>query len=205
MSYRFRFATVNKEYLDKVRSMSVAEFIEFTRINNPNAYSDSPGESVYIHIWEMFKQTEIYDMGDCPYAMDVIRASEPLFTNPETQNYYSESNLYFCDKKAFLAAIDGMRKLVVKSYQRMIDTPALVPLYLDEKKREWSDFTDVMEMDVQDKDKKEKINDMYRPYNLDDTDDEIVKSWRYEYTIFELVRLMKTFDWENNYLIFYGW
>ena len=30
-------------------------------------------------------------------------------------------------------------------------------------------------------------------------------SWSYEYSIFELVRLYKTFDWENDNLVLMGW
>ena len=53
--------------------------------------------------------------------------------------------------------------------------------------------------------RKNKLNNTYRPYNLKEDNSEIVSSWRYEYAIFEMVRLFKTFDWENNYLLFYGW
>jgi len=43
------------------------------------------------------------------------------------------------------------------------------------------------------------------PYNLDEDKDEIVSSWKYEYSVFELVRIFKTFDWENNKMVWYGW
>lgn len=42
------------------------------------------------------------------------------------------------------------------------------------------------------------------PYNLDEGD-EITTSWKYEYSIFELVRIYKTFDWKNNVMIYYGY
>ncbi len=41
-------------------------------------------------------------------------------------------------------------------------------------------------------------------YNIDCSDDELVNSWSYEYTIFDLVRIYKTFDSENYYLIYRG-
>lgn len=47
--------------------------------------------------------------------------------------------------------------------------------------------------------------DDLRPYYLDDELDSITSSWKYEYVIFELVRIYKTFDWENNLLIWAGW
>ena len=46
------------------------------------------------------------------------------------------------------------------------------------------------------------------PYRLDETgqvDGNIVSSWKIEYVIFELVYIYRTFDFENNFLIYSGW
>lgn len=45
------------------------------------------------------------------------------------------------------------------------------------------------------------------PYYLDqeNTDGFIASSWLYEYAIFNLVYIYRTFDWENDYLIYSGW
>jgi len=43
---------------------------------------------------------------------------------------------------------------------------------------------------------------MWLPYNLDKWD-EVTTSWKYEYSIFELVRLYKTFDFDKHILIYY--
>ena len=51
----------------------------------------------------------------------------------------------------------------------------------------------------------ESMNRAYYPYNIEDDTERIVNSWLYEYSAFELTRLYKTFDWDNNYLLFYGW
>lgn len=49
-------------------------------------------------------------------------------------------------------------------------------------------------------------NDLkWRPYNLREDRENIVNSNRYEYDVFELVRILKTFDFEKNYLILSGW
>lgn len=45
----------------------------------------------------------------------------------------------------------------------------------------------------------------WRPYNLNEKQENIVDSNRYEYDIFDLVRILKTFDFENDYLILSGW
>jgi hypothetical protein len=43
-----------------------------------------------------------------------------------------------------------------------------------------------------------------KPYDLT-KGDEITTSWKYEYGIFELVRIYKTFDWKKNVMVYYGW
>ena len=205
MSYRFRFASANKEYIDTVRNMSYEELIEYTKKNNPKAYNDFEEEGEYLSIWNLFKQDEIFDMGDCPYAEDIINVSTNLFTNNDTNEYFTESDLQLCDKNAFLMAIEGMRLLVKANFDRMLTNPNLVQAYLKEKQDEWSNFTDIMNCNDIPEERKNKLNNTYRPYNLKEDNSEIVSSWRYEYAIFEMVRLFKTFDWENNYLLFYGW
>jgi hypothetical protein len=41
------------------------------------------------------------------------------------------------------------------------------------------------------------------PYDASDNP-RLVSSWKYEYEIFELVRIYKTFDFKKNVLIYYG-
>lgn len=43
-----------------------------------------------------------------------------------------------------------------------------------------------------------------KPYDLT-RGDEVTNSWKYEYTIFDLVRIYKTFDWKKNVMIYYGY
>ena len=42
------------------------------------------------------------------------------------------------------------------------------------------------------------------PFHLD-KGDEITLSWKYEYAIFELVRIYKTFNWKKNIMVYYGY
>ena len=42
------------------------------------------------------------------------------------------------------------------------------------------------------------------PYSLDPGKD-LVQSWYYEYAIFQLVQIYRTFDWDNDYMIYSGW
>ncbi|MEC3756085.1 hypothetical protein P9160_01415 [Bacillus halotolerans] len=41
--------------------------------------------------------------------------------------------------------------------------------------------------------------------NTDINDPSLTSSWKYEYSIFELTRLLKTIDFEKETILFYGW
>jgi hypothetical protein len=43
------------------------------------------------------------------------------------------------------------------------------------------------------------------PYDVDLSNSRLVSSWKYEYEIFELVKIYKTFDWKRNVMIYYGY
>ena len=47
--------------------------------------------------------------------------------------------------------------------------------------------------------------DIMSPINFNQEDEKLTNSWRYEYSIWELVRLYKSFDFERNVLLFVGW
>lgn len=47
--------------------------------------------------------------------------------------------------------------------------------------------------------------DIMGPINFNQNDKKLTNSWRYEYSIWELVKLYKSFDFEKNTLLFVGW
>ena len=48
-------------------------------------------------------------------------------------------------------------------------------------------------------------NDMMNPFFGVENGNSITSSWKYEYAIFELVRIYKSFDWKRNVMIYYGY
>ena len=70
-----------------------------------------------------------------------------------------------------------------------------------DKIHEWQKFSEENpEMNVS-----KELDDHLLPYNLDENSSVIVRSWSYEYQVFELVRRMKTIDWEKYSVLFMGW
>ena len=43
------------------------------------------------------------------------------------------------------------------------------------------------------------------PADLNKEHEQLVNSWLYEHTYFELARIYKTFDWNNKSMLFMGW
>ena len=205
MSYRYRIAKVDKEFYEKVKDMKYNELLEFSKINNPDAYDDCDEEDIYVYGYEVLKQEEIFDFGDCDFENVVEKLSIPAFSQKCTQDALEHYYIRLCNKDTFLAIIDEMRKLVVKNMEQLRDNPELVYLHFEEKAKEWKLFEEVINCSSLSEEKRVELNKHHYPYDIDVENEQLVTSWRYEYAIFELVRLYKSFDWEKYNLVFYGW
>lgn len=205
MSYRYRIAKVDKEFYEKVKDMKYDELVEFSKEHNPDAFDDCDEENVYLYGFEVLKQEEIFDLGDCDFEKEVEKTSIPAFTKTCVQEALEHYNIRLCNKETFLVIIDEMRKLVVKNMQRLRDNPELVYLHFEDKLKEWKLFEEVIDCSSVSDKRKAELNKHHYPYDIDIDSEQLVRSLRYEYAIFELVRLYKSFDWEKYNLVFYGW
>jgi hypothetical protein len=100
----------------------------------------------------------------------------------------TECEFYIMSKEDLKELIYDYHEIIYNFYERLAKGKDDVQAFVDGQAREWcSKFSN--------------------PYYLDEetTDGEIVKSWKYEYSIFNLVYIYRTFDWENDYLIYSAW
>lgn len=205
MSYRYRFAKAPKNYVERVSNMNIQELMEFTKVHNEVAYECLDENDVWLTVWNIVKQTEIFDFGDCPFVKAILSASTPLFQQKETDEYFTENCLRLCTKDTFLVGIDALRELIKQNYEKLRDSDSKEYLFFENKVKAWSKVSEFLDISQFSNDKQDSINRLHFPYNIAIDDEQIVSSWEYEYAIFELVRLYKSFDWDNNYLIFLGW
>ena len=205
MSYRYRFAQASKKYVEQVMYMNIQELIEFTKAHNAVAYEYLDEEDAWLTVWNVVKQSEIFDFGDCPFVDAIWGSSTPLFQQAETNEYFNENHLRLCTQNTFLIAIDALRELIKKNYEELRDSKDKEYLFFENKAKAWSKVSEFLDISQLPEEKQDSINHLHFPYNIALDDAQIVSSWEYEYAIFELVRLYKSFDWENNYLIFLGW
>lgn len=203
MSYRFRFAKAKKDNVLFVRDMTYAELVDFYKKNKPDMYNDYEDEEEF-EPYHMFEQEEIYDFAQLPFLNELMKTAEKLFTKSETDAMFEHYNMYLCSKETFLTAIELMRKMIAENFKEMLSLPyEQLQMKVHNKMEEWQLMTEVL--GVENEEKYNNMNEIHKPYNLKEDSRVIVQSWLYEYSIFELVRLYKEFDWENDVLLFYGW
>ncbi len=149
--------------------------------------------------------TELYELGkysEIGCKLESERSS--LFTSEELKERYSDYGFALLTKDDFKAVIDAYRQKIIDWFQGLLnpeDDP-IIPSKLSKEERKRI----LIEHEIQDK--LDRWSGKYfgiDPIDLDEGKDRITVSWLYEYTIFELVRLYKIFDWENDDLVLVGW
>ena len=117
---------------------------------------------------------------------------------------YSDYGFALLTKDDFKAIIEAYRQKIVDWLQSLLnpeDYP-IIPSKLPKEERKHL----TIEHEIQDK--IDSWSGKYfgiLPIDLDETRERITCDWTYEYAIFELVRLYKIFDWENDDLVLVGW
>ena len=144
--------------------------------------------------------TELYELGKYSEIGFKLESERPsLFTSDELKERYSDYGFALLTKDDFKAVIEAYRQEVVDWFQSLLnpDKSQITTSKLSKEER-WK---------YEIEDKLDKWSGKYfgiSPFDLDENKEAITTSWCYEYAIFELVRLYKVFDWENNDLVLIG-
>ena len=148
---------------------------------------------------------KLYELGKYSEIGFKLESKRPsLFTSEDLKKRYSDYVFALLTKDDFKAVIEEYRQKIVnwlKSLLNPEDDP-IIPSKLSKEERKHS----AIEYEIQ-----KKIDSWggkcfgILPIDLDETRERITGDWWYEYAIFELVRLYKIFDWENDDLVLVGW
>ena len=197
MSYRYRLASVSKDIPEKVRNFSRRDLISFIK---ENSFSGYEVEEDYLAKYEILGQKEFYDLGsDFDYAKEIENIAKPLFSD---ENLQKETKILVCDENVFLLIIEKIRQKNVKYFQKLLTADEdTIRAHIKNKAEEWQTYSEIFEVEV----KNDSLSNCLIPYNLNKDKDTLVNSWLWEYQIFELVRIYKSFDFSKNALLFYGW
>jgi hypothetical protein len=197
MGYRHKLGLLSKEKHSVIQDMTLGE-LKTWFFKNTEPQDD---EDWYMPCYEITE--EFYEIGKYFDDTFLENYTTPVFTKKETHEYFNtDGDFYILTKNGFLVLIDFYRqktfewfsKLLEANKQRELDGDDNLDFYgiptlekaIEDKKREWGD-------------------EFYRPYNISEKTQEIISSWSYEYTTFEMVRYYKTIDWENNLVTITGW
>ncbi|WP_060873858.1 hypothetical protein [Myroides odoratus] len=227
MGYRTYIGFLPKEEYDKLKAMTLKELFE----QKGEVYNDEdPDDNGHVGIYDL--GTELYEFGKYTDFTPPETSVKQFFEKEDTTEYYASGNDLHVVTKEFLAYIIDYYSLKVQKYQQDMLVPFFPDITEEKYSRQHSEFlnsakskynTLLEEQHTFDFSKitQEEQNAIYkiiehlkqmhfdwahdrRPYNLE-RGTAVTKSCKYEYSVFELVRIYKTFDWENNIMIYYGY
>jgi hypothetical protein len=211
MGYRNYLGSLPKREYNKIKKFSLKELYEYKN----EEWSDDPyNKPGHVGVYDI-AYNEHYELGKYIDSFDK-KFFKPVFKNKETQKHYVEEHDFFVVQKEFVEELINDYSEKVKNRYKELLNP-----FFSEKGDVISDFLKKENSPITEEERKQiyllisHVKDMAMewgvtsflknilPYDLEG--ENLISSWKYEYEIFELVRLYKTFDWKRNVMIYYGY
>jgi len=210
MGYRNYLGSLPKREYNKIKSMTIQELYS----HKGKVWTEDYEED-YIGPYNIVEKTE-YELGKYVdrFPKEFFKS---VFKKKETQKSFTEEHDFYLVEKEFVEhLINYYSEKVGSIYKNLLD-----PLF-DEEGKPNAEFMTDKSKPLSEKD----LTSVYlildhvksmgmewgvkfpwletKPYSLD-PERELVSSWKYEYSIFNLVNLYRTFDWKKNIMIYYGY
>lgn len=209
MGYRNYIGKISKKEYNKIKKLNKEELFK--------NYNEDV-EDGYVSCRDL--GTELYEFGkyvDFDPPKDSIKK---FFFDKELEKYYNSDGELKIVTKEFLSYIISHYKDKVSKFYSEYATPFIHGELMNNVKREFnSNYEDEYRFDFT-KISDEEQTALYKiinhikdynyewrdkrflPYNLEG--DSLSSSWKYEYAIFELVYIYKTFNWKKDLIYYYG-
>lgn len=228
MGYRTYIASIPKREYNKIKSMTKNELIDYKKINKNDVEENYIGIGVYDF------GEELYEFGKYTDFEPPRKSTSTFFKKKELNEYFTEEHDFYVVTKEFLAyIIEYYSQKIRKYYSEMlmpfhksIDEYGRVEnsVFLKSIKTEYNYPNNKHTFDFSKISDEEQTaiyimyehvklmaqewgvythSDKIRPYSLESTN--IVSSWKYEYSVFELIHIYNTFDWKKNVMFYYGY
>ena len=206
MGYRNYIGSLPKREYNKIKNYTLEEVYKHKGIE---WNEDNEKRVDYVGVYDIAYNMH-YELGKYVDEFDK-KLFKPVFKNKETQKEFEcDSDFYIVQKEFVLKLIEYYTGIIKNYYTEMLKD------FFDGRKVK-SDFLKNKDSKITEIEEEsifkiiEHVRSMsyewidFVPYNLNLDTPNIVSSWKYEYVIFELVRLYKTFDWKRNIMIYYGY
>lgn len=212
MGYRNYLGSLPKKEYNKIKSMTIQELYAYKELK----WNDNPDEREdWIGPYSISAKTE-YELGKYvdQFPKEFFKS---VFKKKETQRYFTEEHEFYLVEKKFVEhLINYYSEKVGSIYKNLLDP------FFDDKGKSLPEFMKDKSIPLSEKDLAsvflviDHVKSMgiewgvkfpwleNKPYSLD-PERELVSSWKYEYAIFNLVNLYRTFDWKRNIMIYYGY
>ena len=175
MGYRNYLYSVDKKIGDELKKMELKEL--------KNKYSK---DKKYDYVcFSDLPFEELFCLGKGVDVLDVINRTS-FFNDSETHDYFNDNSFECCliDKMSFLKIIEWYIEEIKDFFNDIHNDAERCMYFIMEKCDEWN---------------RNFACDLRENTNCISS-----KSWSDDYRIFELIRLYKTFDFDNKYLLWVG-
>ena len=200
MGYRHYLYAVPKKQVEEIQACkTIKDWIDFAKRHDYRYDEDDewlPPYRVGKKLYELGKHSGI------GFKLESERPS--MFTSKELKKRYKDDGFALLTKDDFKAVIEAYRQKIVDWFERLLN-PDKSPITFNKLSKEERKR---LEWEYEIRDKLDSWSGKYcgiSPIDLDESRERITGDWSYEYAIFELVRLYKVFDWENDDLVLVGW
>lgn len=217
MGYRTYIGSMPKREYNKIKSLNKKDLFNFYKESKDLEHEDD----FYIGVWEFGEP--LHEFGKYTDFTPPKKSMKPFFKNKELMEVYEEDEFFIVTKEFLEYIIESYKKRISDYYNDMV-MPFMSDTYntkefLKSVKTHYSYSDDKYEFDFS-KITEEEQTALYKmiqhvrsfktewveltPYKLSEGD-KITNSWKFEYNIFELIRIYKSFDWKRNVMIYYGY
>ena len=207
MGYRHYFYKVKKADIETVKDMDYKQLLAYAEDNGVEINEWDGEKSFYFNDDKFLNKIEVHEFGKLYWddtASRIYSKGVPLFTNLEVQKDLDDYEPYVVGKEGLLEAISIYQEKVLNFYKDLL---------VDGEERHLPLDITITKDDVKSIDKiASHIEGKIRAISHiglaninEDSKWQVTSSWEYEHSIFNLVHILKSIDWEKDTLLFYGW
>jgi hypothetical protein len=209
MGYRNYLGSLPKKEYNKIKRMTIQELYVFKNEEWVEDYSEG-----YVGVYDV-AYNQHYELGKYVDQFDK-KFFKTVFKNKETQKHFTEEHDFYLVEKEFVEELIKYYTEKIRTYYRNM----LEPFFEGSEVKAGFMKTKETPITVEEIGGIFELIDHVRsmamewgvtgwvddstPFDLN-YDRELVSSWKYEYAIFNLVNLYRTFDWKRNVMIYYGY
>lgn len=210
MGYRNYLGSLPKKEYNKIKRMTIQELYAFKNEVWVEDYSEG-----YVGVYDV-AYNEHYELGKYVDQFDK-KFFKTVFKNKETQKHFREEHDFYLVEKEFVEELIKYYTEKIRTYYKDM----LSPFFEGDKSKAGFMKTKETPMTQEELSGVYKLIDHVRsmamewgvsgwfedqvPYNITNPEKDFISSWKYEYSIFNLVILYNTFDWKKNVMIYYGY